>query len=176
MRTIKDPSTFRQNIRLELIKFFKLPEPHRIIEFVSDMERGIYNWTIKESIAHKILKKWSNPYFVQIYIDRLRTIYCNITNNTDISNRVINGQIVPHEFVYMTHQEMMSDKWEGLIKQKITRDAHKYESNISAATDTFTCRKCKMKKCTYYQMQTRAADEPMTTFVTCLMCDNRWKC
>ena len=50
------------------------------------------------------------------------------------------------------------------------------EMNIDAATDTFTCRKCKKKKCSYYQMQTRSADEPMTTFVSCLSCGNRWKC
>ena len=31
-------------------------------------------------------------------------------------------------------------------------------------------------KCTYYQLQTRSADEPMTTFVTCINCGNRWKC
>ena len=36
--------------------------------------------------------------------------------------------------------------------------------------------KCKGNKCRYYQMQTRSADEPMTTFVTCLSCANRWKC
>lgn len=40
----------------------------------------------------------------------------------------------------------------------------------------FTCKKCKSKKTTYYQMQTRSADEPMTTFVTCTNCNNRWKC
>lgn len=39
----------------------------------------------------------------------------------------------------------------------------------------FTCGKCKSKKTHYYQMQTRSADEPMTTFVTCLNCDHRWK-
>ncbi|BGP36215.1 transcription elongation factor TFIIS [Rhodotorula kratochvilovae] len=31
------------------------------------------------------------------------------------------------------------------------------------------------RRCMYYQMQTRSADEPMTTFVTCLACSNRWK-
>jgi hypothetical protein len=26
------------------------------------------------------------------------------------------------------------------------------------------------------QMQTRSADEPMTTFVSCVACGNKWKC
>jgi DNA-directed RNA polymerase subunit M/transcription elongation factor TFIIS len=40
----------------------------------------------------------------------------------------------------------------------------------------FKCGKCKSIKTTYYQMQTRSADEPMTTYVTCKGCGNRWKC
>merc|ERR1719464_2294149 len=39
----------------------------------------------------------------------------------------------------------------------------------------FTCGKCKGTRTTYFQMQTRSSDEPMTTFVTCLTCSNRWK-
>ena len=37
------------------------------------------------------------------------------------------------------------------------------------------CRKCKSMKTDYYQLQTRSADEPMTTYVTCYNCENRWK-
>ena len=61
----------------------------------------------------------------------------------------------------------------------------------------FKCGKCKSVKTTYYQMQTRSADEPMvstqaawfllltllltalssqTTYVTCTNCNHRWKC
>ena len=40
----------------------------------------------------------------------------------------------------------------------------------------FKCNKCKSMKTTYYQMQTRSADEPMTTFVTCNNCGAKWKC
>ena len=59
---------------------------------------------------------------------------------------------------------------DGRININITKE------DISAATDEFKCYKCKKRKCTYYEMQTRSADEPMTTFVTCLNCGNRWKC
>ena len=76
----------------------------------------------------------------------------------------------------MTHQEMNPERWNELIQIKIKKDKAKYEENMEAATDTFTCNKCKQKKCTYYQMQTRSADEPMTTFVSCLNCGARWKC
>lgn len=40
----------------------------------------------------------------------------------------------------------------------------------------YRCGKCKQNKTTYYQAQIRRADEPMTTFVICLNCNNNWKC
>jgi transcription elongation factor S-II len=86
------------------------------------------------------------------------------------------GDILPHTIAFMTHQEMLPERWEKMIQEKIKRDKHKFEAKVEASTDTFTCRKCRSKKCTYFQQQTRSADEPMTTFVTCLQCDARWKC
>lgn len=47
--------------------------------------------------------------------------------------------------------------------------------SAQAETDMFRCGKCRGRKCTYFQMQTRSADEPMTTFVTCVNCGNHWK-
>ncbi|KAG8962466.1 RNA polymerase II elongation factor [Tulasnella sp. 419] len=44
-----------------------------------------------------------------------------------------------------------------------------------AETDAFKCGRCKQRKTRYRQAQTRSADEPMTTFVTCTNCGNRWK-
>lgn len=48
-------------------------------------------------------------------------------------------------------------------------------SGTQAMTDQFTCGKCKQNRTTYYQQQTRSADEPMTTFVMCVECGHRWK-
>jgi transcription elongation factor S-II len=122
-----------------------------------------------------VIKKWDNPYFVQLYKDRLWSIYSNL-NNQDLIELVNSETIKAHTIAFMTHQEMRPEKWKELIDAKIKRDKHKFENNIEAATDTFTCRKCHKNQCTYYQMQTRSADEPMTTFVQCISCGNRWKC
>jgi transcription elongation factor S-II len=75
----------------------------------------------------------------------------------------------------MTHQEMKPERWAELIAKKIKRDASRFDTNIEASTDMYTCKKCKSKKCTYYEMQTRSADEPATIFVTCLDCGKHWK-
>ena len=50
-----------------------------------------------------------------------------------------------------------------------------YEEKEEAMTDQFKCGRCKSRKCTYYELQTRSADEGMTTFITCINCGNRWK-
>ena len=85
------------------------------------------------------------------------------------------GSIQAHTIAFMTHQELAPEKWSQLIEIKSKRDKNKFESNLEAATDTFTCKKCKSNKCTYYAVQTRSADEPMTIYVTCIDCGQRWK-
>jgi transcription elongation factor S-II len=169
MRTISNPDEFRNNITTKLNNILKQTK------ISVNMEKGIYNYAIKEATTRKVVKKWDNPHFVQIYIDRVRTIYFNL-NNKELLQHLADGTIKPHVVAFMTHQELRPDKWDKLIQEKIQRDKYKYETNIEAATDTFKCRKCQSNKCTYYQMQTRSADEPMTTFVTCIDCGNRWKC
>jgi transcription elongation factor S-II len=166
---IENVETFRENIRKQLNKFLK-NEKNSL-----NLERGIYNYALKEATSKKIIKKWDNPYFIQLYKDRLWSVYSNL-NNAELIELVNNETIKAHTIAFMTHQEMRPDKWKDLIDAKIKRDKHKFEHNIEAATDTFTCRKCHKNQCTYYQMQTRSADEPMTTFVQCIPCGNRWKC
>lgn len=168
-RKIANPEQFRLNIRGKLNLIIE-NEKH-----TTNLEKGIFNYALKEATNRKVVKKWDNQYFVQIYLDRLRSIYINL-KNPEILEQIKSESIQAHTVAFMTHQEMRPDKWKELIEEKAKKDKNKFETNVEASTDTFTCRKCKSNKCTYYQMQTRSADEPMTTFVTCIECGQRWKC
>jgi len=168
LRKIDNSEVFRSNIRK------KLDEILHNEKNSTNLEKGIFNYTLKEAERRKIVKKWDNKHFVQIYLDHLRSIINNLKG--EILQQINNEIIKPHVIAFMTHQELCPNKWSELIEAKMKRDKNKFETNIAAATDTFTCRKCKANQCTYYQMQTRSADEPRTTFVTCIPCGNRWKC
>jgi transcription elongation factor S-II len=165
--TIKNPETFRINIRKKINEFLQ-NEKHSV-----NLEKGIYNYSLKEADNRKVVKKWDNKYFVQIYMDHLRSVYANLKPH--IIEQIQMETIKPHIVAFMTHQELSPEKWNDLIEAKSKRDKNKFEVNIEAATDTFTCRKCKSKKCTFYLQQVRSADEPCTIFVTCIDCGNRWK-
>lgn len=165
---IENPDLFRANVRK------KLTERLGNEKDATNLEKGIFNFALKEAEQRKVIKKWNDEKFVLIYTSHLRSIVKNL--NSHWISEINNGSLQPHKIAFMTHQELDYDRWAHLIEAKSKRDKNKFEVNMAAATDTFTCRKCKKNQCTYYQMQTRSADEPMTTFVTCIPCGNRWKC
>ena len=184
MVLIENPVQFRSNVVLKLCKILddgvKKTKKKQLIyneenkKKIRNIETSIFNYAIKESRSKEIIVKWDNPMFVQIYLDRLRTIYMNMKND-EFLDQLKTGEVSPNILESMTHQEMNPKRWSKLIEMKIKRNESRYNNKAVASTDMFTCRKCKSKKCTYYEMQTRSADEPSTIFVTCLDCGKNWK-
>lgn len=172
VKIIENPDEFRANIAAKLSQCFV--EKGGAEKHGENLEKGIYNWALKEATNRKVVKKWDNPFFVQIYLDHLRSIYINLKNDKLIA-QVVSGEIKSHTIAFMTHHEMLPERWAEMIRIKSIRDKSKFEVNLEATTDTFTCRKCKSKKCSYYQMQTKSADESMTVYISCLDCGARWK-
>lgn len=73
------------------------------------------------------------------------------------------------------------DYWTRMCLQKWTdEDYSKDKVDPAELPDgIYECWKCKRagrlsKKTKYYSMQTRSSDEPMTNFVSCLVCGQRW--
>lgn len=167
LKKIVNPDLFRMNIRKKLDKILS-NESNSL-----NLEKGIFNYALKEAEQRKIVKKWDNAFFVQIYVNHLRSIMKNLS--AEILKQIESGDIKPHQVAFMTHHEMRPDIWSALIDAKSKRDKNKFEVNMSASTDTFTCRKCKGNQCTYYFQQVRSSDEPMTCYISCILCGNRWK-
>ena len=114
------------------------------------------------------------------YKAKLRSLLFNLkdASNPDASRRALNGDLTAVELVRAGPEELASDARKA--ENDAIRAAALFEAEISAkknlaTTDQFRCGKCRQHKCTYYQMQTRSADEPMTTFVQCVNCGNRWR-
>ena len=142
---------------------------------VINMEKGIFNLTIEICKRNKFELKWSDVNFLKLYSKEARRILANISytpNSSDFKKRVLDEEISPYDVCRMTKEEMYPEFW------KAVKDAYVPENvkNPKEKPDgMIKCRKCKSMKTDYYQLQTRSADEPMTTYVTCHNCEHRWK-
>ena len=187
MIKVNNPEKFRENVKNKL-SFILNNENYAL-----NLEKGIYNNTLKIADEKNIIKKWENTYFAFLYINKFKMIYQNL-NYKEVVDLISNKKIKPHELAFMTHQQILPSKWDPLIEELKIKNENKYTPKIEASTDNFECNKCKSieianakkegrqtdrqqyTQCSYYQLQTRSADEPMTTFVTCIKCGTRWKC
>ncbi|OQR75926.1 transcription elongation factor S-II-like [Tropilaelaps mercedesae] len=113
------------------------------------------------------------------YKNRIRSRVANLKDpkNPNLRLAVLIGSISPERLAKMTAEEMASDELKQL-RQKLTKEAiddHQMAVTGGTKTDLLKCGKCRKSNCTYNQVQTRSADEPMTTFVFCNECGHRWK-
>uniref|UniRef100_A0A8C9S8P5 Transcription elongation factor A (SII), 3 n=1 Tax=Scleropages formosus TaxID=113540 RepID=A0A8C9S8P5_SCLFO len=113
------------------------------------------------------------------YKNRVRSRISNLKDpkNPGLRKNVLAGVIELCRIASMTAEEMASDELKQL-RNVLTQEAireHQMAKTGGTTTDLLQCAKCKKKNCTYNQVQTRSADEPMTTFVLCNECGNRWK-
>jgi len=108
---------------------------------------------------------------------RSRVFNLRDKKNAELRENVLCGVITPERIAVMKPEEMASDEVkkqrEAYIKEGI--DASRLAVIQGTKSSDLKCGKCGLRNCTYNQLQTRSADEPMTTFVMCNECGNRWK-
>jgi len=153
-------------------KFLNIQEDNLI---VINMEKGIFNLTIEICKKKNFDLKWSDSNFLKLYSTEARRILANISytpNSEILKQRIISGEIEPYKVCRLTKEDMHPEFWNAIkaayVPEILKNPQEKPDGMIK-------CRKCKSMKTEYYQLQTRSADEPMTTYVTCNNCEHRWK-
>jgi DNA-directed RNA polymerase subunit M/transcription elongation factor TFIIS len=131
-----------------------------------ELEAAILNKCIADAQRWRIDIDWDTVAFREMYRNRAMALY---------GTRNLLETMTPEEFVNTSEVDRHPDRWMDKLRQVAERDKALYSRKTTASMQMY-CSSCKKKtNCDYYQMQTRSADEPMTTFVTCLECDKRWK-
>lgn len=158
-----------------LLSKIKLP-----LSKIKILEKKIYEFTILKCNKLHIIPLWSNPQFLNIYINKSTNLYSNLNPNCYVKNenlikKIKENQIKIEEVVFMDYHKLFPEKWQEIIDDKIKREEILKKTIQECYTDQFKCPRCKKRKANYVEVQTRSADEPMTTFITCLECGKKWK-
>jgi DNA-directed RNA polymerase subunit M/transcription elongation factor TFIIS len=163
MQTVIYPVQLREKFRIAL---------HKIVEdplLSENIEIGVFNYSIQHANEKKMVKQWSNPLFCEIYLSKMKSLLYNLTPE------LIQSMDTPHLVAFKSVHEFNSAKWKEMMDRQKKREEYLFSNTLASNTTDYICFKCKGNKCMYYQLQTRSADEPMTTFVTCVNCENHWK-
>lgn len=144
------------------------------VEISKKIENSIYNYICEFHEINNLPDHLKLP----CYMNKVNDILSNVdSNNSDVNNKTLIKKIKKKEFnidniANMKPYELHEQKWKKNIDRRNLIEDKK--ENI-ATTNRYKCNKCGNRKCIVYQLQTRGADEPMTTFVNCLICGGSFK-
>ena len=149
-------------------------------EEIDTFERCIYNGAVRSAVQRHVGKSWSHPPFIELYTRYAKHISANFhpksyVGNTELYQRYKAGEISFKDISEMDTYQLFEGRWTESFNQQQIREKRQLEGNKAMATDQFLCTRCFKRECTYYEMQTRSADEPMTIFITCLNCGKHWR-
>ena len=167
-------------LRMKCLEHLNFLAEHFSKEDIHSLENGIFRASLQQAKKQFIACNWKVKPFCEVYQQILRFIICNLhpaspVNNQRLLTRVIDGEFTLDQIPFMTHYEVFPERWFALKDKLLQREQKILEGNKSRATDQFKCRRCFKRECTYYELQTRSSDEPMTIFITCLNCGKEWR-
>jgi DNA-directed RNA polymerase subunit M/transcription elongation factor TFIIS len=155
--------------------FAEVMEDDNMIE----LEGIIYKKTCEVATSEEIRMSWNLQAFRDVYMAVARRIIGNLNPNSYIKNKNLwerfhTKELTLEEIAKQNYYELCPEHWQEMVDRQAKREKIQLEGDFSRATDKWMCNGCKKRKCTYYELQTRSADEPMTIFIHCLNCGKRW--
>lgn len=151
---------------------FIIPEDDDI-DFLTNEQKNLLCNAISEFAVHYMSdNRLSNRLKPNIELDKYMDIKFNLINNAELHERMMLEGVNISDLPWYEPYKLDNRLWKPFIDKRNRKIEIK--ENMSTV-NIFKCRKCGEMKCTTYQLQTRGADEPMTTFVECKVCGQKWK-
>ena len=167
----------REYVISKYAELLELPKEHALCV---NLEKSTHNWAINRSTSLGDVAEADNYRHMNRYKHKFLQIQHNLKRSPQLKNKILNGVIKTASIMELSpHALWPEGPWAKTLEERIEKTMKKdYVSVILQDPNykgIFKCKRCKSHKTTYYEMQTRSADEPMTVFITCHNCDSRWK-
>lgn len=143
-----------------------------------NLEKSTHNWAVKKTQGLYDTPASDNRYHMDRYKHKFLEIQKNLKCSETFRDGVRAGHIKSESALNMSLVSMWPDGPYARESERNAEKCSKKEYSIVNEADyigIFKCGKCRQNKTTYYEMQTRSADEPMTVFITCHVCNTTWK-
>lgn len=136
------------------------------------IENGIYDFTKQYCKCSNTNLTLAQP----VYLHTLENILFNLKsdNNTikKIKSLIKKEKYNPYNLAFLSPDELNEENWDKIIMRKTTSED---KLKNLPTMEWKPCHDCKNIEYSYYQLQTRSADEPMTTFYICKQCGKTYK-
>lgn len=157
------PENTREEIKTILSDYFSE-------EKVEQVEEGVFLYSKQYCQLNNCFQLSS-----AIYMDVSKNLKFNLEQNGESIQKIIHqiecGQMNPCNLAFLKNEELDEAKWKTiLLRKKNTEEKLNYKATITWRP----CKQCKSTKYEFYQMQTRSADEPVTTYYTCHQCSRKY--
>lgn len=141
------------------------------------LEISVYNFTIRKSNAQHVQCSWNNKAFKMFYSNKARSLSYNLKHCLNLASKINNKIYKVQDVPYMLPWELWPEKYEAHFQKILTKEMINLKDSIDETNESglFVCGKCKSDCTTYFSIQTRSADEPMTNYITCKKCRHNWK-
>ena len=149
------------------------------INLSEQIEESIYNYTVSQVQIKESDINTEHKFFKIIYVNKVISLYNNLDKNSYIQNnnfldRLLNKEFDIKDIALLSPQDINKEHWQKYLDRQSANDEFLYSRTAGIRTSEYKCGRCKEKNCTYYQLQVRCSDEPMTTFINCLNCGHKW--
>jgi DNA-directed RNA polymerase subunit M/transcription elongation factor TFIIS len=172
-REFDEGNIYYANNNINRIKSFYQLTNYIDAIYASMLELSIFEFALVKVHADKVNKEFIPP----IYFDKLNDICSNINpNNPRIKNKtlkksIIEGHLDPYYVAFLSAEQIHPAAWKKILDKNAIKEK---ENNSYKVTDIYECQHCGSRKSITSQVQTRSSDEPMTIFVTCIVCYNTY--